>query len=334
MFDPYHKWLGIPPKDQPPNHYRLIGIDLFESDADVIDASANKQMAYIQGCATGPHLALSQKLLNEIAAARLCLLSPAKKVDYDAKLKTSVPSAPLTKPILATAFVSSQQAAITASSPAPVSPKPPRDEPGLFEVVENEPDVKTLGRKRHRSKKLPVILGCVFLGVTCLVGVYGLGVLNPSTTDKRQAKDAKPLARPEMSKTDKKGAASSPEQLKSDKKVETAKSPEIHIFAVIDGSDTLYISEADGFWVHHSFIWHTSAKINGLDWNPKANPRFAQAGTSRLFPGKVDFLTAELSVKKGRGRVELKKEIDRIQILFDDHPAGSDTYEVVVSFGK
>ena len=35
-FDPYHKWLGIPPKDQPPNHYRLLGIELFESDADVI----------------------------------------------------------------------------------------------------------------------------------------------------------------------------------------------------------------------------------------------------------------------------------------------------------
>ena len=66
MFDPYHKWLGIPAKDQPPNHYRLLGIELFETDADVIDAAANKQMAYVQGCATGPHLALSQKLLNEI----------------------------------------------------------------------------------------------------------------------------------------------------------------------------------------------------------------------------------------------------------------------------
>ena len=35
-FDPYRKWLGIPPKDQPPNHYRLLGIDLFEADAEVI----------------------------------------------------------------------------------------------------------------------------------------------------------------------------------------------------------------------------------------------------------------------------------------------------------
>lgn len=27
-FDPYHQWLGIPPKDQPPNHYRLLGVSL------------------------------------------------------------------------------------------------------------------------------------------------------------------------------------------------------------------------------------------------------------------------------------------------------------------
>jgi hypothetical protein len=87
MFDPYHKWLGIPPKDQPPNHYRLLGVDLFESDPDVIDAAANRQMAYLQGCATGPLVALSQRLLNEIAAARLCLLTAAKKAAYDDRLK-------------------------------------------------------------------------------------------------------------------------------------------------------------------------------------------------------------------------------------------------------
>ena len=31
-FDPYHDWLGIAPKDQPPNHYRLLGVDLFEAN--------------------------------------------------------------------------------------------------------------------------------------------------------------------------------------------------------------------------------------------------------------------------------------------------------------
>ncbi len=92
MFDPYHKWLGIPPHEQPPNHYRLLGIALFESDADVIDTAADKHMAYIRGCATGPHVAQSQKLLNEISAARLCLLKPDKKKAYDAALKSQLAS--------------------------------------------------------------------------------------------------------------------------------------------------------------------------------------------------------------------------------------------------
>ena len=28
-FDPYESWLGIPPEDQPPNHYRLLGLKPF-----------------------------------------------------------------------------------------------------------------------------------------------------------------------------------------------------------------------------------------------------------------------------------------------------------------
>lgn len=92
VFDPYHKWLGIPPKDQPPNHYRLLGLDLFEPDAEVIDIAANRQMSFVQGCAEGPYLALSQKLLNEIAAARLCLLSPEKRAEYDRMLRGKLPA--------------------------------------------------------------------------------------------------------------------------------------------------------------------------------------------------------------------------------------------------
>ncbi len=90
MFDPYHKWLGIPPKDQPPNYYRLLAIDLFESDPEVIDAAANRQMAYVQQRATGEHTAESQKLLNELASARLCLLDKKKKSAYDLQLKINV----------------------------------------------------------------------------------------------------------------------------------------------------------------------------------------------------------------------------------------------------
>ena len=90
MFDPYHKWLGIPPKDQPPNYYRLLAIDAFESDPEVIDAAANRQMAYVQQRATGEHIAESQKLLNELAVARLCLLDKKKKAAYDLQLRVNL----------------------------------------------------------------------------------------------------------------------------------------------------------------------------------------------------------------------------------------------------
>ncbi|TWU05281.1 Serine/threonine-protein kinase PknB [Symmachiella macrocystis] len=85
-FDPYHKWLGIPPDEQPANHYRLLGLKPFEDDADVIDAAAERQMSYLHQIAAGPHLAESQRLLNELAGARLCLLNEEKKAVYDAEL--------------------------------------------------------------------------------------------------------------------------------------------------------------------------------------------------------------------------------------------------------
>ena len=52
-FDPYWKWLGIQPKDQPPTHYRLLGIDPFESDDDVIATAADARMMHIKTFATG-----------------------------------------------------------------------------------------------------------------------------------------------------------------------------------------------------------------------------------------------------------------------------------------
>ena len=86
-FDPYYQWLGIPAKDQPPNHYRLLGLDDFESNPDVIEAAADRQMAHVRTYQTGQHSNLSQKVLNEVAAARVCLLNPEKKADYDASLR-------------------------------------------------------------------------------------------------------------------------------------------------------------------------------------------------------------------------------------------------------
>jgi hypothetical protein len=92
VFDPYRKWLGIPPAEQPPHHYRLLGIGLFEDDADTIAIAADRQMGHVRTFQTGPHSALSQKLLNELAAARLALLDPKKRAAYDEQLRAKLAS--------------------------------------------------------------------------------------------------------------------------------------------------------------------------------------------------------------------------------------------------
>jgi hypothetical protein len=87
QFDPYHVWLGIPPAEQPPNHYRLLGLPLFESEANVIANGADRQMAHLKSFGTSKHANLAQRLLNECAAAKVCLLKPEKKAAYDSQLR-------------------------------------------------------------------------------------------------------------------------------------------------------------------------------------------------------------------------------------------------------
>ncbi len=87
QFDPYHKWLGIPPAQQPPNYYRLLAVNLFESDPDVIESAADQRMVHLRSFQTGQHSDLSQRLLNEIAAAKLCLLRPDRRAKYDQVLR-------------------------------------------------------------------------------------------------------------------------------------------------------------------------------------------------------------------------------------------------------
>lgn len=92
-FDPYYRWLGISPKDRPPNHYRLLGVEVFEGDVDVISYAADRQMGYVRQFQSGKHSTASQKILNEVAAARVCLLDPVKKKSYDDELGAKLSSA-------------------------------------------------------------------------------------------------------------------------------------------------------------------------------------------------------------------------------------------------
>lgn len=95
--DPYHRWLGIPQKQQPPHHYRLLGLDLFESDKEVIRDAAERQSGHVRRYQLGQHADLAQTILDEIAGAKTCLSDDTKRREYNAKLGeiTSTPPAPI-----------------------------------------------------------------------------------------------------------------------------------------------------------------------------------------------------------------------------------------------
>jgi hypothetical protein len=121
-FDPYRKWLGIPPHEQPPNYYRLLGLSPFESDRDVIANAADRQMAHLRTFQSGKNSAISQKILNEVSAARIRLLDPKKRADYDAALRAQIESRHSPTP---TATDAPMIAAPPVVSAAPTAEEPP-----------------------------------------------------------------------------------------------------------------------------------------------------------------------------------------------------------------
>ena len=98
-FNPYHRWLGIPPKAQPPTCYRLLGLEPFEADADVIRDAAEQRMAHVRTYQLGQYSELSQRILNELAAAKACLLDAARKAAYDQQLQTAQITLPLAEDV-------------------------------------------------------------------------------------------------------------------------------------------------------------------------------------------------------------------------------------------
>ena len=99
VLDPYHRWLGIPPDEQPAHHYRLLGLAEFEDDPEVIRDAAERQMSHVRGYGLGKHAELSQKILNELGRAKACLLDAEKKKEYDHRLRVKLAaSKPIASP--------------------------------------------------------------------------------------------------------------------------------------------------------------------------------------------------------------------------------------------
>lgn len=134
-FDPYQKWLGIPADQQPPNAYRLLGIELFESDPDVIEHAADRQMTYLRTFQAGRHSAECQRLLNEVASARFSLLDAQQKSAIDRRIRA-------------------QQAALPPRTLPAAGERPRHDRPEPDASVPGAPaDPATLPTARRRKSR-------------------------------------------------------------------------------------------------------------------------------------------------------------------------------------
>lgn len=143
-FDPYLSWLGIRDPRRPPNHYALLGLALFENDPEVIAHAADRQMAHVRTFQTGPRSAESQRILNELAAAKICLLNPAKKQAYDAALRQPAAAPPVSRAAQTFAPTATPVASHSLPPPRPPEIAPPAVAPpaivtGMAEPVAAKP---------------------------------------------------------------------------------------------------------------------------------------------------------------------------------------------------
>jgi len=193
-FDPYYEWLGIGPKDQPPDHYRLLGVERFEANESVIAGAADRQMGHVRTFQSGPRSRQSQQLLNQISAARVCLLSAEKKRRYDEQLRAQLGSAPSGRLRRAEALPD-ESAKSEALPPAPraSSPAPAQRPAGSRGPAAVAPGQSAALRNRGRSRapspwwQRPVVLAPALIAAALLIA--GAAIWAVST-----ARDWTPIA--------------------------------------------------------------------------------------------------------------------------------------------
>ena len=169
-FDPYLEWLGIEPHEHPIEHYRLLGIARFESEQVTINSAADERMRHVRSFQTGPRGKFTQQLLNELATAKLCLLSIEARARYDAALKpvepqTAVDFGPLPPPVV----VGGQTAVAVEPTAPPIASQP---KPAATTVTD---DFDELEKAQPALSRL-VLIGIIAGGIAVVaIVVWAIG---------------------------------------------------------------------------------------------------------------------------------------------------------------
>lgn len=201
-FDPYYHWLGIPPHEQPPNHYRLLGISLFEADARVIGNAADQRMLLLRSFQTGPNAMLAQPLMSQVEIARATLLTPGERASYDRLLYSIQQQAvanqqaayqhhyqPAPPPAVPAPHMAHQQAhapatnAYYSAEPPPIAPPVFEPDPAFVQQSQpvasfyHEPQASSTTRRSTNSKQkgseVSVIVQTIVGGIAGLALAYG-----------------------------------------------------------------------------------------------------------------------------------------------------------------
>jgi hypothetical protein len=106
-------WLGLPPGNWPPDHYRLLGLDPGESDVELIEQRVHQRLDSVRRYQM-THPEPATEAMNRLAQAFVCLTDPAARQAYNTEVGIVV--RPQTSPA---------NPAIKLPSPSPVaSPQP------------------------------------------------------------------------------------------------------------------------------------------------------------------------------------------------------------------
>src|SRR3954452_23532289 len=89
-------WLGLPPQQQwPPDHYRLLGLELGEANTERIEERVHQRLDTVRRYQM-MHPEEATEAMNRLAQAFVCLTDPSAKKEYDTEVlgKSAEPAAP------------------------------------------------------------------------------------------------------------------------------------------------------------------------------------------------------------------------------------------------
>ena len=148
---------------------------MFESDPDVVSNAADGRMGQIRTFQTGRHSEWSQRLLNEVASARVCLLNESKKAAYDEILRQQLGS----------------QAAPPVATPRGTTP--PLVRPEITSRPSHVPRVvPSASRSGPRNRQLPILAAAVAAAVVVVIALAVLLLQSGGGSDVNTPPDIEP----------------------------------------------------------------------------------------------------------------------------------------------